>query len=262
MRIAARLVIGLTVTALAGLFGQAASGPPAFEVASLKPANPQDSVIGLFTYPGGRITVTLYTLEMLLEEAFDIQAFQLSGGPRWMHDDRYDIVAKPPASSKSGKANPPYPKAPPNDEQRQMLQTLLVDRFQLKFHRETREGPVYLLLKGNNQLNLQDARNKDDYPWAGSLGGGAISGNGIAGTNISMPLLATRLSRYLERPVLDQTGLKGSFDFKVAYQSDDPHPDIVSSILTSVQGLGLKLEAARGPVETIVIDHAEKPSGN
>jgi uncharacterized protein (TIGR03435 family) len=62
--------------------------------------------------------------------------------------------------------------------------------------------------------------------------------------------------------VLDQTGLKGSFDFKFQYSSDDPHPDVTSSILASVQALGLKLETAKGPVETIVIDHVEKLSEN
>ena len=69
-----------------------------------------------------------YTLEMLIEEAFDVQSFQVSGGPQWNNDERFDIVAIPPASSKSSKANPPYPQAPPNDEQRQMLQTLLAAR--------------------------------------------------------------------------------------------------------------------------------------
>lgn len=262
MRIAAHVMIGITVIAPAGAFAQAAAGAPAFEVASVKPASPQDREIAISTYPGGRITVSLYTLQMLIEEAFDVQSFQVSGGPRWINDDRYDIVAKPPASSKSSKANPPYPKAPPNDEQRQMLQTLLSDRFQLKFHRETKEGPVYLLVKGNKELKLQDAKNKDDYPWAGSIAGGGIAGDGLAGINISMPLLATRLSWYLRRPVLDRTGLTGSYDFKFEYASDDPRAERIASIFASVQGIGLKLEAAKGPVETVVIDYAEKPSAN
>jgi uncharacterized protein (TIGR03435 family) len=255
MRISAHVAIGIGVIAAARLVGQTASGQPAFEVASVKPADPQGRMIALFTYPGGRITVSLYTLQMLIEEAFDVQSFQVSGGPRWINDDRYDIVAKPPASSKSSKANPPSPKAPLNDEQRQMLQTLLADRFQLKFHRATKEGPVYLLVKGSKDLKLQGAKNKDDYPWAGAT-------DGLAGINISMPLLATRLSMYLRRPVLDQTGLTGSYDFKFEYPSDDQRPDVISSIFASLQGIGLKLEAAKGPVKNIVIDHAEKPSAN
>ncbi|SPE36142.1 conserved exported hypothetical protein [Candidatus Sulfopaludibacter sp. SbA3] len=262
MRISALVAIGMAGIVPAGLRGQSAEDPPAFEVASVKPATPQDRIIGLFTYPGGRITASLYTLQMLIEEAFDAQPFQVSGGPRWIHDDRYDIEAKPPASAKSSKATPPYPKAPPNAEQRQMLQTLLVDRFELKFHRETREGPVYFLTKGSKERRLRDAKDKDAYPWAGSLRGGAISGDGLAGTNITMPLLAQRLSGYLGRPVLERTGLEGSYDFRFEYASDDAHTDVIASIFASIQGIGLKLEAAKGPVETIVIDHAEKPSGN
>ena len=77
----------------------------------------------------------------MIGEAFDVQLWQVAGGPRWVTLDEYDIDAEPPASSKASKANPSSPKAPPNAEQRRMLQTLLVDRFRLKFHRETRQGP-------------------------------------------------------------------------------------------------------------------------
>jgi uncharacterized protein (TIGR03435 family) len=143
-----------------------------------------------------------------------------------------------------------------------MLQTLLTDRFQLKFHRETREGPVYFLTRTNKKLKLTEAKDKTAYPWAGNPGGGAFGGNGLAGINISMPLLVARLSRQLERPVADQTGLEGSFDFKIEYMSDDSHPDVTSSILTSIQELGLKLEAGKGPVDTIVIERVEKLAGN
>jgi uncharacterized protein (TIGR03435 family) len=76
-----------------------------------------------------------------------------------------------------------------------------------------------------------------------------------------MPELAERLSGWLGRPVLDRTGLKDSYDFKFRY-SPDERPDLIFSIMDSVQAIGLKLEAGRGPVETIVIDHAEKPSAN
>jgi uncharacterized protein (TIGR03435 family) len=202
-------------------------------------------------------------LKILILGAFDVQPFQVSGGPRWIDDDRFDIEAKPPASSKSSKANPASPKLPLDDEQRQMLQALLADRFQLKFHREAREGQVYLLVKGNKGLKLQDAKDKDAFPWAGSIAGALPNGDGLAGTNISMPQLAVRLSGWLRRPVVERTGLEGSFDFKFQYPSDGPDYSYpIPSILASIQGIGLKLEAATGPVETIVIDQAEKPSTN
>ena len=143
-----------------------------------------------------------------------------------------------------------------------MLQSLLIERFQLKYHRETREDPVYLLEKGNKALKLVDSKDKNVYPWAGGLGGGGIMGDGLAGVNESMEDLAKRLGRYLGRPVLDRTGLSGSFDFRTEYSAGDARPDVITMILVSVQDIGLKLKASRGPVEIIVIEAVDKPSAN
>ena len=143
-----------------------------------------------------------------------------------------------------------------------MLQSVLVERFQLRYHRETREGPVYFLVKGNKALKLVDSKDKNAYPWAGGIRGGMIVGDGLAGINESMEDLAKRLSRYLGGPVLDRTGLSGSFDFRSEYSSDDELPDVITMILASVRDIGLKLEASKGPVDGIVIEHAEKPSAN
>jgi uncharacterized protein (TIGR03435 family) len=96
-----------------------------------------------------------------------------------------------------------------NAEQRQMLKTLLVDRFRLRFHTEIKEGPVYLFVKGGKGLDLQDAKNKDEYPWAGGLSGGGITGDGLAGRNESMDDLAKRLAPYLGHAVINRTGLTG-----------------------------------------------------
>ena len=92
--------IGIAALAASGIFGQSAASPPAFEVASVKLSTPQERIIGLSTYPGGKITATNYTLQMLIEEAYGVRDFQISGGPRWIGDDRYSIVAKPPACCK------------------------------------------------------------------------------------------------------------------------------------------------------------------
>jgi uncharacterized protein (TIGR03435 family) len=258
------LTLALVLTLAAGTaWGQTAGRSPAFEVASVKLSKMEGGrALGLFTYPGGKIIASACTLKYLMMEAFDVRAFQVEGGPAWINDDRYDIIALPPASSKSGKSMPPYPKAPPNPEQREMLQMLLVDRFQLKFHRVNKEGPVYVLVRGNVALKLQDPKNKDEFPWAGGLGGGGIDGDGLAGQNISMPELTARLSGYLDRPVVDQTGLKGSYDFKFEYSTDEATFDVVSCIFGSVQGIGLRLKPAKGPVESIVIDHIERPTEN
>ncbi len=221
-------------------------------------------MIGCLVYPGGRVVIGNSTLQMLIEYVFDVQWFQVSGGPAWMRDHqyRYDIEARPPSTFKSSKANPSTPKAPLNQEQREMLQALLIDRFQLQFHRETRQGPVYLLTLGKGALKLKEVKDKGEFEWVGSLQGAGINGDGLTGKNISMPVLAQRLSQYLKKPVFDQTGLKGFFDFRIEYATDDAQPDIISCILTSLQGIGLKLKPSQGPVETIVIDHVEKPSAN
>jgi uncharacterized protein (TIGR03435 family) len=252
------------VAAAAILFGQDEVRRPSFEVASVKAPGPQENTLGrgVFRFTGGRIGAYKCTLEKLIEEAFRVQPFQILGGPRWLHDDRYNIEAKPPASSLLSETAASNPNSPLNDIQRQMLQALLVDRFQLKYHRETRQGNVYLLLRGKGELKLQEVRNKGDYHWAGSLGGAAISGDGLAGQNETMEDLAKRLSPFLGCPVLDQTRLQGSFDFRYEYVSDDPHPDVIASILASVQGVGLKLETAKGPVDMFVVDQAVKPSDN
>ncbi len=273
------------VLASFGLFAQPAPPPPSFEVASVKPASSKVLHTGIFNYPGGRISVSYLTLEMLMSEAFHVHSFQISGGPGWIRNDRYDIEAKPSASSKSSMWRPPNRLTPLNEEQRQMLQALLADRFQLKVHREIKQGPVYLLVKGNNALKLEAPKDANRFPWAGSADGGPIIGDGIAGINISMPELATRLSGFLGRPVLDRTGLKGSFDFKFEDAAgdgaspamgglpaggpntgellpDDPASRLIYSTFAAIKGIGLRLDQGKAPVETIAIDHVEKPSEN
>jgi uncharacterized protein (TIGR03435 family) len=248
----------LLLAASAALFGQAA-----FEVASVKPSGPQEHELnGFYTYPGGRVVGKGMWLSYLMQIAFNVQRFQIVGAPTWIDVDRFNVEARPPASSKSSSANPPNKKSPPNDEQREMLQTLLMERFHMKFRRETSEGPVYLLTRTNKKLKLEEAKDKDAPSFVGGPVNGMIVGNGIGGQNISMPELAKRLSRYMERPIFDRTGLTGSYDFKVEYAAGEPRPDVASSILVSIQELGLKLDSARGPVEKVVIERVEKLSAN
>jgi uncharacterized protein (TIGR03435 family) len=253
----------LVVLAFAAIAARAQSGP-AFEVVSVKPTAMQNgnTGIGLFTYPGGRIRANMCPLDYLIAEAFGLQMFQLAGGPRWIHEDRFDIDAKPPANSAAAKANPRIFKLPPNPEQRLMLQALLVGRFQLRYHRETREGPVYLLTRTNKELKLRPTQDPNEYPWVGSVAGGGISRDGLRATNATMALLTARLSSYLERPVIDQTGLEGAFDFQYEFSSNDPATDVISVIMASLQGLGLKLAAGKGPVESLVIDQVAHPVAN
>jgi len=141
-------VAGMAVLASCMAVGQEAAIKPAFEVASLKPSPPQDGPMGtgLYTYPGGRIHATSYTLRMLVHDAYNIEVDHVLAGPHWADEDRFDVEAKPPASSASINWVPANFKSPPNLEMRQMLQTLLSDRFQLKVHAESRKEKVYALL--------------------------------------------------------------------------------------------------------------------
>jgi uncharacterized protein (TIGR03435 family) len=228
---------------------------PAFEVASIK-LGTTNEVGGVYTYPGGRVGFRGCTVDQLIQQAFNIQKFQVSGGPEWMRTDRYDIDAKPADFAKSKESMPPYRKAPMNDEQRQMLQSLLVDRFDLRFHHETREGLVFLLEKGTKPLKWTDSKDKGEFPWAG------IMADGLWGENENMPDLASRLSGMLARPVTDKTGIQGSFDFKIAYAPGDDHPDMIAEIQATIHDLGLKLEQSKGPIDVIVVESVAKPSEN
>lgn len=265
MRLTLLLTIGLLVSGLRGTLGQTstregAPGRPAFEVASIKLSDPAKGLVGVFTYPGGRVFFGHMTLQFLICVAMKLQDYQVSGGPAWTRETQYDIDTRVPAASESAKLNAPRFRNPMNAEQREMLLSLLADRFKLKFNSESKEGPVYFLLRGDKPLKLSEPASKDAYPVISSAG--KISGTGIRGVNASMSLLAERLCYYMGRPVIDQTGIKGSFDFQYYYESDDPHPDVVSTTITSVEEVGLKLKAGKAPVETVVIENAEKPSPN
>jgi uncharacterized protein (TIGR03435 family) len=167
----------------------------------------------------------------------------------------------PPDASGSRTAKAPPIGATPSAEQRQMLLSLLVDRFGLKFHRENREGPVYFLVRGSGKLEMQDAKDKDaDSRGAVMVKSDAADGETF-GTNVTMAFWANQLSRPLHRPVIDQTGLTGSYDFHLA-PFDPTNQDYQLSVFESTKRLGLDLKPGKGPIETIVIDSVTKPTEN
>jgi uncharacterized protein (TIGR03435 family) len=231
---------------------QAQTTPPAtnatvFEVASVKPNNVGGHTS--FTISGGRLTVTNFSLTMLMQYAFGIREFQISGGPGWLTTERYDIVATTGAQDGlTSKELEPY------------LQSLLRDRFQLKVHRETKVFQVYSLVLAKNGPKLTAHTGAGESSIIGRDESGRISKNA---TNATTARLANTLSAELDRTVIDNTGLKGGYDFHLEW-APNPTPDSDEpSLFTAVQQqLGLKLESARSPVEIIVIDSAEKPSAN
>ena len=238
---------------------------PSFEIISIKPTNPNGRTpIGTFTYPGGRIIITNYSLRMLIHEAYNVNDDQISGGANWTSEERYDIEAIPPATSDASKFSPAYPKIPPSPEMRLMLRSLLADRFQLKLRTETKMGRGYALVVGAHGAKLTETKNHDAFKVV-SFGhtGKADRPDFINAENASMSMFAVWLARNFHCPVLDQTGIDGNFDFKFEFASNDVGSDSGPSLFTMIQEqLGLKLVSIKAPVESFIIDHAEKPSPN
>jgi bla regulator protein blaR1 len=257
-----------------------ADTPRQFDVAAIKPNNSGANVLGIRVVPGGGLRAVNATLRSLISEAYQVRDFEVSGGPAWLDSARYDIEAKGPLE-------------PGSHEQTglqimKMLQALLADRFQLRIHRETKEMPIYALLVAKNGPKLERPREACFDPAAGApppptlpgqspsrpCGGFNNSSNQMLGASVAVSRFAANLSRFTGRTVVDRTGLKGTFDIALRWTPDEGQAflaptqpasadDSRPSIFTAVQEqLGLRLEAQRGPVEVLVIDHAEKPSGN
>ncbi|HWF11485.1 MAG TPA: TIGR03435 family protein [Bryobacteraceae bacterium] len=222
---------------------------PAFEIASIKPGTPDDP-LRFRLEPGGRYLVSGASLRTLIADAYDIREYQVSGVPAWGKSGRFSIEAKTSAPI------PPWPES--NKLLAQMVQSLLEDRFRLAVHRETRQDTIYNLVVAKSGFKLKTA--SPDAPAGFEMEPGRIH-------SLAVPLeyLAGSLANVLERPVYDKTGIAGKYDYWLTYTPDDaPAPDpAVPSIFTAVeQQLGLRLESAKGPVETVVIDHVEQLNAN
>lgn len=296
------------------LLGQAPAAAPTFEVASIKPAAPLDPSklmsgkmhIGI-NIDGARVDIGNLTLMDLIAFAYTVKPYQISGLD-WMGAQRFDVLAK-------------LPEGASKDQVPEMLQALLAERFQLKLHRESKEQPVYALVVGRNGPKLKESPPDVDAPkpegpapaGRGQVnisrdGKGMTVGGGPMGpvrmsmgqdgamhletTKATMAMFAEVLSRFVDRPVMDMTELKGTYQVALDLSMDDmrnaakaagvmmgpggmpgPPPggdagrgpaiaagndSAPSSIFANVQQLGLKLEPRKIPVSTLVIDHAEK----
>jgi len=215
----------------------------------------------------GRLTATNVPVRMLILKAFHVKDFQVTGGPWWLGTERYDIIAKTANTGIS------------DDNLWLLLEPLLEDRFRLRFHRETKQLSVYSLTiaKGGPKLkaHIDGDGGKDEPTMSGRMGSGKAS---LDAKKTSMARLADALGDHMDRTVVDHTGLKGEYDFKLEWAQEHTGEPAGSSVLGSLEEglglagpsvftavqeqLGLKLESAKGPVETIVIDHAEKAALN
>jgi len=233
---------------------------PAFEVATVRPeGNKPVPMLGFYGYPGGRIYFG-GALKMLVEYAFNLRSFQIVGGPEWVSSKRFEITAIAPEGSASTHIQSRM--AEPMAEQRLMLQSLLHDRFGFTFHIESKEGEVYFLMVGNKPLQLKPPTEPASDPRAivAMWQGGIVDGQAF-GTNTTMDYLAVRLGDYLQLPVINRTGILGSYDFTLP-AADPENKDMTYATFSVVDRLGLKLKRGRGPVQTLIMDHLDSPSEN
>lgn len=238
----------------------AQAGAPVFEVASVKPNADAPLVFsGITAIANGRLSAKAMTVKELIAGAYRMDVREITGGPGWIDSDRYDIEARAATDAAS------------EVQLRLMLQSLLAERFRVRLHRETREGPVYALVVAPGGPKMK--------PFSGECGDGpgliTLYGR-LIGKCGSPDKIAASLSRVMDRPVIDRTGLTRSFgEIRLDWVPDDtqfpgwgrglkPVSDPAgASLFTAIQEqLGLRLEPARGPVEIIVIDAVERPAAN
>lgn len=226
---------------------QTASTTPAFAVTSVKRNTSGNNGINNKFGPNS-VRWTNTSLETLVEWALELRDYQLIGAPAWMSSERWDV---------EGKSDDPTGW----DAKRDMLASLLRDRFQLQVHRETRQLPIYRIeiAKGGPKLAAAQPETPD-HRWGTSVERGSLEMRGTDMQNLVVFLMSE-----VNRPFVDATNLKGVYDLKLQWQ-DDLTPEASSerpSIMSAVElQLGLKLVATKGPVEVIVIDHVERAEAN
>jgi uncharacterized protein (TIGR03435 family) len=236
------------------------SAQPAFEVASIKLHDifkPDGRKWGL-SVSGTTVSLIGMRLDSLIAEAYGVESYQVTGGPKWASDSVggvYDITATTGGES-----------APTKEEARKMLQSLLADRFQLQLHREMKELAVYEMVIGRRGPKLKESAAGAVFSNHQGSSGQAIR---MTAVDESMTQLANQIGVYTGRHVIDKTGLPNTYDFTMEFTADGPRsPSDASgpaapSIFTALEEqLGLKLEPQKRPTEMLIIDRAEKPSGN
>lgn len=243
----------------------AADVDPAFEVATIKPSNPDSPGKGININRARQFTTRNTTLSDLVTFAYGLHPKQLVGAPDWVRKDKFDILAKPDADGM------------PNDKQiKTMMQKMLADRFQLAFHREKQDLSVYAIVIGKDGQKLTPSGgDPNSLPGIGSGGG---LGNLIVRNATIGDFSGFMQFMIMDKPVVDQTGLQGRFNFTLKWTPDefqypnfagpkprppadtaDAPPDLYSAIQ---QQLGLKIESTKAPVDVLVIDKVSKPSAN
>jgi uncharacterized protein (TIGR03435 family) len=237
---------------------------PAFEVATIKPSDPKMPQ-QIITLRGVEVITTNTTVHDLINLAYWVHPKQVTGGPAWTESEKWDMTGKPDA-----------PGQPNVDQMKMMIQKLLPDRFQLKFHIEKRDLPVYAIRGGKTAAKITPSQD-DPKGIPGWNFGRAPSGTVMSFRNSPMSQFTALLQNSMDRPVVDQSGLSGRYDFTLTFTPDATqagllggplppaagNPDAAPDLFAAFQQqLGLKLEPTRAPVDVMVIDKVEKPSEN
>jgi uncharacterized protein (TIGR03435 family) len=222
-----------------------------FEAASVKPHKETSTASDLtfqFT-PGGRLRLSAFTPSTLIGLAYGLREGELTGAPNWMNTEHYDLEAK---LDDSLGQNSEFEQVLP------CLQTLLEQRFQLRFHRQTRERQGYALTvaKSGPHLKASDpATTVRQSRWEGD--------GHLTIIKMNMDGFAGQLAGYVKMRVLNQTGLKGDYDLELKWAPEGSAGDGGPTLFTALQEqIGLRLESRKMPVELLVIDHVERPSEN
>jgi uncharacterized protein (TIGR03435 family) len=258
---------------LAVLPGVPAHGQaPAFEAISIK-VNRSGESRSQFRGTLSGISVTNQTLLDIIRNVWNVNRLQIAGGPSWIGDDRFDVEARTP-----GKAG--------RDELIAMMKTMLVERFKLEVHQETRPIPVYTLVLARpdgrfgptlrRSMATCDMRNPPapgtppptppppidgvDLPACGTNTGRGL----LRATGIELEAFTRNMAGAAGRIIVDKTGVTGTFDMVLRFNPDanDPTSDLPSLFAAVQEQLGLKLDAQTAPAEVLVIDHAERPTEN
>jgi uncharacterized protein (TIGR03435 family) len=214
---------------------------------------------GIKALPGGNgYTAQNIPVKLMISLMYRVPMRQISGGPEWLNSDHYDVEARVDGTYTL-------------DDLHIMYQHLLADRFNLKFHIETKEGPVYALMMDTPGSKMKVNDGPQDFKIPVNFGP-----EGAVGTRVPMPYLCWWLGQQLQntkRPVIDLTGLTNNYDFTLSFTPELP-PDVSRDVLPPElrdrpslfdavkQQLGLKLVPQKGPIDYYVIDHIDRPSDN
>ena len=253
-----------------------AAKSPVYDAVSIKPNKTDVGMVRITQGNDGYSGINV-GLKMLIQYAYKLQTMdQIAGLPGWADSAGFDINAKMDAESVEGLKK--LSKEDANEQRRAMMRQMLEDRFHLKVHHENREMSVYNLVIAKGGFLLKEADPNNTYPNGPkgpdgrSRGGMMMMGDGeLTAQAIQISGLVNFLSQQLHRQVIDKTGLTGKYDITLKFASENPHEDSGSAapaetappLITAVQEqLGLKLDSAKGPVDTIVVDHVEQPSEN